>query len=55
MLLKNTSKKYKRTFDCVTTVDGKKFDDILIFKGYKCQTKIIKLLSDHFMIINKIK
>ena len=54
-LLKNTSEKYKRTFDCVTTVDGKKFDDILIFKDIDCKTKIIKLLSDHFIIINEIK
>ncbi len=49
-----TAKKYKRTINDVTTVDGKKFDDILVPKRVNCSKKIIKLLSDHYIIIDSI-
>lgn len=53
-LMENTSKKYKRTINDITTVDGKKFDEILVFKSISVSSKIIKLLSDHFIIIDEI-
>lgn len=49
-----TSENYKRTIDAVTTVDGKKFDDILVQNNRDYKSKIIKLLSDHFIIIDEI-
>ena len=45
---------YERTIQQITTVDGKSFDDILIRKGSLYNSKMIKLLSDHFMIITEI-
>ncbi len=54
-LMVNTSKKYKRTIDDITTVDGKKFDDILVYNNTNVSTKIIKLLSDHFIIVDDIE
>lgn len=53
-LMTNTSKKYKRTIDQITTVDGMKFDDILVYKNINVSIKIIKLLSDHFVVIADI-
>lgn len=54
-LMINTSKKYKRTINTITTVDGKKFDDILVYNNTNVSTKIIKLLSDHFIIVDDIE
>lgn len=54
-LMKKTSKKYKRTINDITTVDGMKFDDILVYKDINETSKIIKLLSDHYIIIDDIK
>ena len=39
----------------VTTDDGMKFDNILIKNGSDYSEKIIKSLSDHFMVINEIE
>lgn len=54
-LMKKTPKKYKRTINDITTVDGMKFDDILVYKDINETSKIIKLLSDHYIIIDDIK
>jgi exonuclease III len=54
-LMINTSKKYKRTINSITTVDGKKYDDILVRNNVNTSTKIIKLLSDHFIIIDTME
>ena len=53
-LMKITSSKYKRTIDDITTVNGMKYDDILVHKNINVTSKIIKLLSDHFIIIDNI-
>ena len=53
-LMQKTSKKYKRTINSITTVDGKMFDDILILNKTNYKSKIVKLLSDHFIIIDVI-
>ena len=53
-LMDKTSKKYKRTINSVTTVDGKMFDDIVILKEINYNSKIIKLLSDHYIVIDEI-
>ena len=45
---------YKRTIDDVTTVDGMKFDDILIKNDVEFTKKIVRLLSDHFAIVVEI-
>ena len=47
-------KNYIKTIDKVTTVDGKKFDEILVPKKTKFTTECIKLLSDHFLVITTI-
>ena len=54
-LMPKTNKVYKRTIDDGTTVDGKKFDDILVHKDVNVSTKMIKLLSDHLIIIDNIE
>ena len=51
-LMPKTAEVYKRTINDITTVDGKKFDDILVDKEEKCSTQIIKQLSDHFIVID---
>ena len=53
-LIKVLPNNYKRTINDITTVDGKSFDDILINKNFKYSSKIIKLLSDHFLIVTSI-
>lgn len=53
-LMDNTSKKYVRCINDITTVDGKKFDDILVHNDINYSKKIIKLLSDHYIIITDI-
>lgn len=51
-LMPKTNNSYQRIINEVTTVDGKKFDDILILKDKSSKSqKIIKLLSDHFLIV----
>ncbi|MBE6156841.1 MAG: endonuclease/exonuclease/phosphatase family protein [Firmicutes bacterium] len=54
VLMNKTSNKYKRTINSITTVDGKMFDDILLPKEIESKSKIVKLLSDHYIIINEI-
>lgn len=53
-LLTKTDSKYIRTIDDITTADGKKFDDILLPKDIEYTTKVVKLLSDHFLIIDEV-
>lgn len=50
-MMKKTNEEYVRTFNTVTTVDGKMFDDILVKKDTKYNTKMIKSVSDHYMVI----
>lgn len=51
-LMPNTNNTYQRLINKVTTVDDKKFDDILISKDKPIKSQnIIKLLSDHFLIV----
>ena len=54
-LMEETASKYKRTINDITTVDNKKFDDILVHQDVDVKTKIIKLLSDHFIIIDDVE
>lgn len=54
-LMEKTNNKYVRTINTITTVDNKMFDDILLFKNIEYKTKLIKLLSDHFVVINEFK
>lgn len=54
ILMNKTSNKYKRTINSITTVDGKMFDDILVPKEIEAKSKVVKLLSDHYIIINEI-
>ena len=53
-LMDKTSKKYKRTINSITTADGKMFDDILLPQKIEYKDKVIKLLSDHYIVINEI-
>ena len=50
ILMPKTMQEYKRTINEITTVDNKKFDDILLKKNVNYTKKITKLLSDHFLI-----
>ncbi len=54
-LMPNTKNNYIRTIDKVTTVEGKKLDDILIHKDINYSSNVLKLLSDHFMVISTIE
>jgi endonuclease/exonuclease/phosphatase family metal-dependent hydrolase len=54
-LMDKTSDKYKRTINNITTVDGKMFDDILLAKDIQFESKIVKLLSDHYVVVTDIK
>ena len=54
-LMEDVANKYTRTINKITTVDGKMFDDICVLKDIKNESKIIKLLSDHFLVITTIK
>ena len=49
-----TRNNYIKTINEVTTDDGKKFDNILL-KNSNYSSKIIKSLSDHFMIVSEIE
>lgn len=53
-LMPYTKENYIRTINNITTVDDKKFDDILIKNNTKHTTEIIKSVSDHFMVITTI-
>ena len=50
-LMRKTNNKYNRTINDITTVSGKKLDDILLHKNIKYSSHVLKLLSDHFMVI----
>lgn len=54
-LTEELSSKYKRTINDITTVDGKSFDDICVLKDTEFDSKMIKLLSDHYIVITTIK
>ena len=55
-LMNQTNNNYKRIFNEITTVDDKRFDDILLPKEQEyISKKIIKSLSDHFLLIVEIK
>ena len=54
-LMPNTNNNYIRTIDKATTVEGKKLDDILIHKNINYSSNVLKLLSDHFMVISEIE
>ena len=49
-----TRDNYIKTIDVPTKYDGKKFDNILL-KNNNYSSKIIKSLSDHFMIVSEIE
>ena len=54
-LMPDVNNNYQRIINDITTVDNKRFDDILIPKDKLYNSKnIIKLLSDHFLIIIEI-
>lgn len=53
-LMNIISNKYKRTINNITTVDGKMFDDILLPKEIEYNSKVVKLLYDHYMIVVKV-
>ncbi len=54
-LMLNTSEKYKRTINKITTVSGRKLDDILVYNNVNVSNEVIKLLSDHFIVIAEIE
>ena len=54
-LMPKTNELYKRTIDEITTVDDMKFDDILVHKNINYSKKIVKLLSDHFVVIDELE
>jgi exonuclease III len=54
-LMLYTKENYIRTINNITTVDGKKFDDILIKNDIKYKTEIKKSVSDHYMVITTIE
>ena len=54
-LMPYTKENYIRTINTITTVDGKKFDDILIKNDIKYNTEIKKSVSDHYMVITTIE
>lgn len=55
-LMNITNNNYIRTVDKVTTVEGKKLDDILIRKDKDSfSSNVLKLLSDHYMVVSIIE
>ena len=54
-LMPKTNSLYKRTIDEITTVDNMRFDDILVHKDIDSSKKLIKSLSDHFVVIDDLK
>ena len=53
-LMPKVNDNYTRTINDITTTDGKKFDDILIHKDREYKSNIMKLLSDHYLVITNI-
>ena len=53
-LMPNMNGKYIRTINNITTVEGDKLDDILVHRNIKYSRNVLKLLSDHFMVISVI-
>lgn len=53
-MMEYTNKNYMRTINTVTTVDGMKFDDIVVKKGKDYTTNLIKSLSDHYLVITEV-
>ena len=49
-----TKENYQKTIQDITTVDGMKFDNILLKNYINYSEKIIQSLSDHFIVINEI-
>lgn len=54
-MMSYTSKNYIKTINEITTTDGMKFDNILINANINYSSRIIKSLSDHFMVIDEIE
>ena len=54
-LVEEFDKRYIKATNEETTVDGKKFDNILLPKNTQFDTKMLKLLSDHYLLITTIK
>ena len=54
-LMPKTNSNYIRTIDRETTVEGRKLDDILLHNDVKYSSNVLKLLSDHFMVITTIE
>ncbi len=54
-LMPYTKENYIRTINTITTVDDKKFDDILIKQNVEHNSKIKKSVSDHYMVITTIE
>lgn len=54
-LLDKTNNIYKRTINDITTVDNKKYDDILVHNNIKYSKEIKRLLSDHFIVIDEVE
>ena len=50
-----TNNTYVKTVNEVTTDDGMRFDNILIKKGVNYSAKIIKSLSDHFIVVDEVE
>ena len=53
-LMEYTRNNYIKTINEVTTVDNRMFDNILLKNNKKFCSKIIKSLSDHYMVITEI-
>ena len=53
-LMPKLANDYRRTIDDVTTVDGKKIDDIVVRKDASCESRQLKTLSDHNCIIGEL-
>lgn len=54
-LMPHTKENYIRTINTITTVDDKKFDDILIKQEINYNSEIKKSVSDHYMVITTIE
>ena len=50
-LMPRTDAAYMRTINEITTVDGHKFDDILLRKNTTFASDIVKILSDHYLVL----
>lgn len=54
-MMSYTKDNYIKTIKEITTVDGMKFDNILLKNNTNYSEKIIKSLSDHYIVINEIE